>query len=609
MPDPSPVSAADLQAARQNILRLLEEMRQLAKRDAPPDVFWSEFLQRLISAVGAQGGAVWSCDDQSVQAECRIGAPAAAFESSSPAGAAHRAFLESALDHHEAQVAAPNSVVGGVGNATPYLLVLAPVLIFGRPVALVELFLDANRPAAAHDGFRRFAAEACETAAVWQMARTLQRLQRHPDLWPQLEEFNARVHRSLDLEQTAFAAVNEARRVLDCDRVSLAVFRNRRWTIAAISGVDVVESLAEPVVLLLRLTKAAVASGEPFWYAGSSEELPPELLEPTLACIGVTEARTVAILPLRRPAPIANSEQSLEQSSPAARRDIIGALILEQISDRVTAAELRDRLEPICRHVELALANALEHDSIFLLPVWRALGQLRAVSWARTFPKLGAALLIAAAIVSALMFVPAKFTVTAAGRLRPTTQQSLFAPEAGAVSQLLVRSGQDVKSGDPLLEFQRANCSTEMLPSPMSGRVLIHGDAETWLGRPVAPREELLVIFDPSAWQADVLIPEHDLRHVLQARSAEDAKLPVRLSPVTQPERVWNGTLDSISRQIESVPDEGRGVRAIVPLSEPLDDALVGQEINSRIDCGRCSLGYLWFHDAIDYVRFQMFSW
>jgi hypothetical protein len=65
----------------------------------------------------------------------------------------------------------------------------------------------------------------------------------------------------------------------------------------------------------------------------------------------------------------------------------MGALVVEQLSSSRVLDAMVERSHTVAQHGASALANALDHESLFLLPVWRALGRARWVVRARTLPK------------------------------------------------------------------------------------------------------------------------------------------------------------------------------------------------------------------------------
>ncbi len=88
----------------------------------------------------------------------------------------------------------------------------------------------------------------------------------------------------------------------------------------------------------------------------------------------------------------------------------MGALIVEQIEDNRVAPAMAQRIEVVCRHSSVALANAMEHQSLFLMPLWRAIGKSRFIVQARTLPK---TIMIAVAVVAVIVAL-----FLCAGRLR-----------------------------------------------------------------------------------------------------------------------------------------------------------------------------------------------
>ncbi len=69
---------------------------------------------------------------------------------------------------------------------------------------------------------------------------------------------------------TAYTIANEGRRLIDCDRVSVAIKQGRKCFIEAVSGQDLFDKRSNTVTLLGELATAVVATGEPVWYTGDT---------------------------------------------------------------------------------------------------------------------------------------------------------------------------------------------------------------------------------------------------------------------------------------------------------------------------------------------------
>ena len=50
-------------------------------------------------------------------------------------------------------------------------------------------------------------------------------------MWNRREEFIGIIHQSLDTQEVAYAIANEGRRLLECDRVSVAIGHDRQYQV------------------------------------------------------------------------------------------------------------------------------------------------------------------------------------------------------------------------------------------------------------------------------------------------------------------------------------------------------------------------------------------
>ena len=318
---------------------------------------------------------------------------------------------------------------------------------------LVEIFQRSDTGAGTQQGYLRFLGQMCELAGDFLKSHQLRHFSHRQTLWTQLEEFTRTVHASLDPRDTAYTIANEGRRLIECDRVSVAIRKGKKCKIEAISGQDLFDKRSNTVRLLGKLATAVVATGEAVWYTGETRDLAPQVEDAVQEYVDEAHSKTVAVLPLGRPAPPEEDDRSKrEEPEPP-----IGALIVEQIEDSRVSASLVQRSGVVCQHSSTALANALEHQNLFLMPVWRALGKTRWVVQGRTLPK---TLSIAGAVLVLLLVLvlwPAQFSLEAKGTLEPVDRQNIFAGIDGVVEDLEVAHGDTVAKNQLLARLRNTD--------------------------------------------------------------------------------------------------------------------------------------------------------
>src|SRR6476659_9389544 len=89
-------------------------------------------------------------------------------------------------------------------------------------------------------------------------------------LWNQLEGFTHQIHGSLDLKETAYAVANDGKRLVGCDRLSVAMKIGGRMTVEAVSGQEIVEHRANLIREMTKLCKVVAQTGEDLVYTGST---------------------------------------------------------------------------------------------------------------------------------------------------------------------------------------------------------------------------------------------------------------------------------------------------------------------------------------------------
>jgi len=274
------------------------------------------------------------------------------------------------------------------------------------------------------------------------------------------------VHESLDLRETAYAVANEGRRLIGCDRVSVAIMRGRKCLVDAVSGQDAIEDRSNIVNLLSQVATRVVATGEPLWYEGSTEDLPPQIEKAIDAYVDESYSKMIAVLPLRRPK--TPDQAARDASEGTVERDnhhtgeVIGALIVEQIESKLPRAVMIPRVDLVYEHSSRAIANSMEHTNLFLMPVWRALGRLSWIVRARTLPKTLAVAGLILLILAILIFGKRDFYLKAKGSLQPVEVAEVFVGQPGAVIERLVEDQQMVEKDQLLVRLRNTDLDVQL---------------------------------------------------------------------------------------------------------------------------------------------------
>jgi hypothetical protein len=142
------------------------------------------------------------------------------------------------------------------------------------------------------------------------------------------------------------------------------------------------------------------------------------------------------------------------------RKRPFGVFIVEQIEDNQLTEQTRKRIDIVAEHAGSALGNALEHHSIFLLPLWKLLGKSKKLVSNEMLPKTITVTVLMTALIAALLFLPWKFQMHCTGMLQPVFRQRIYAPLDAEIKHLFVDHNTPVVGptedyrGTPLVELR-----------------------------------------------------------------------------------------------------------------------------------------------------------
>lgn len=452
----NPPGPETLPATDSKVTRLVAEIADLAASPVPEAVFLSELLKRAVEALAAQAGAVWMFDEKRrivLQSEVRLHStgfvdnPGLRTEFEKPFG---EILQEGGVLAHEAQSATLQggvrkcaALLGGLHNQTE---VCGLVQIFEAPD-----MSESDRPAR----LRLLEQIVSQAARFWRERDAHKTPKAGEGAAPAADQWTLALYECLDSGEVAMIAANECRRLLAVDRVTVAERYGPRVKIQAVSGQPSVNARSNVVKLLVELTEEVLATGEKLTFTGDTTSLPPQFEKLLADYLHESRSRAVVVLPLSGPKPREQQTGAAEFEGQAPEKPpVLGALIVEQISEAPLPADLSDRLDRLGPHVGLALRNAQECEKILLLPLWRWLGTLKSRLRGRRLAQIGAGFAAVLLVIIALIFAKWEYRVTGKGRLMPIARRGIFAPWDAEVLALSVKSGQVVRQGDLLVRLK-----------------------------------------------------------------------------------------------------------------------------------------------------------
>lgn len=636
--EPPPVDPEVVQQTRQEIRTLIEEIARLAESSIPLAEFCSGLLSRVVSALAAEGAALWRPTSEGGWALAhRVNDTLERCDSS--ALQRHALLLRHVARSQQAVAAPPKTGVDDdlqAGNPTSQLLLIVPVLIDDETAALIEIFQRPDVGPAPQRGYLRFLLQMAALAAGYLRNQRLRELAEREALWRKLERLLLEVHRSLDLEATAHALANETRNIVECDRVSVGMVVGSAVRLLAVSGLETIDRRANQVRLLEELASANLKTGDCFWHSGDEQDLAPQIAEPLQRYVDESHTRAIGLIPLLPPA--VADEGTPQAASPLA------VLMVESLTNASWSDVQVRRTEAIVQHAAPAMMHALQYDRIFLRTLWERLGHWRTAL--RTKPKwlwatVGGAVAAALLLLTAL---PVSFDIAARGQLQPSQRWEVFAPAAGTITEVRVHHGERVEAGQLLVQLANADLDVQLtelmgrrrvaneqleaaqralLESGRAGKPQLSpgeenrlssevlqlrqslssigreielvrakqeslavkaehaGEVVTWqvdsqlLRRPVQAGQALLTVANPAgSWEVELSIPERRLVHLDRAQRSAPQPLLITFMLSSQPGQEYRGRLVELKRTVESREGEGNVLLARVALEPGQDPPL-----------------------------------
>ncbi|MBS0210304.1 MAG: efflux RND transporter periplasmic adaptor subunit [Planctomycetes bacterium] len=448
-----------VEQAQQQLIALLDEVARLAEQEIDATRFFTLFTERAATTLGALAAGVWLADGRGAarlvaQFE-RPGADVAALFST----AENERLIQQQLAAPHPQMIGPGGGLPGttLKNNTHHLLMLVPIRVQERVAGVLEIYQRFHPDAQTQAGYLACARRFCEFAAVFLLAARVRALEAKLALWNQWADLHQSIHGSLRSQKVSAAIANEGRLLLDCDRVSVAIQRRGKLRIAAVSGKQSIDHRSPVMEHLTELATAVISQKEAYWYTGFSEHTPPQIEAPLNEYLDESHAKIVGVLPLALP----GKQESDEE------RSLIGALLVECLSSR-PIEQLQETARMAQSEAELALANALRHEGLFLFPLWNKITQSKLLVSAKNWPRTKLVAACVGLAILALTVIPWRFEIHANGTLQPKRRHDVFATADGTVDRVLVKHGQQVEQGQLLAALR--NTDLEVAITDLNGQ-------------------------------------------------------------------------------------------------------------------------------------------
>jgi hypothetical protein len=476
MSQDTPLTDATSESAHEETWRqiedVLDQISQRSRSTATSEQFFTELLDGSIRTLAAVGGAIWLRQPEGLRLEYQVNLDATGC---SPGGGDEAERAEQWQQHlqlmervaagtepravapHSGSTPAANGAAAGDANPTEFLLCCVPVNVGDESRGLIEIVQRPDVSPAACEGFLQFLGTVAVLASDFLRNSDLRTLQNEASLWNQFGKFSERIHKGLDIRAVASAVANEARLLIGCDRVTVAVRRGSRLRIEAVSGVDSIDQRADTIRAGEALIKSVSKVREPVWHEDSATEadrkstLPPQIEKPLNRYLDDSSARVVGVLPL----------------VVEAGKEACGAIIVERF-EGTDAEQLKRRAGVVARHSADAVANSLQHSNLPLLWLLRLVSRMAWYLRLRQLPKTTVVLGVLAGIGFALAVVPADFVIGGRGELQPLHRRGIYASTEGVVSalseKLRAASGEpiSVDEQETLLELRSSNLEFEI---------------------------------------------------------------------------------------------------------------------------------------------------
>jgi hypothetical protein len=417
-----------------------EEVARLSGTDLPPTNYFQEFLEKVLNGIESPAGAIWLRNVQGfLQLQCQVNIDGVGLDKHKNGRQSHNELLRQAFQTAKPILLEPfgsTGILEGIpaGNPTDFVVLLAPILVDEKTAfGLLEVWQDPRWDAKMKRVHLNYIVQMAGYASTYLRNQQGRQAINQEQLWNQLESFSCQIHSSLDITTVSYQVANEGRRLIGCDRLSVATREGKSGKIEAVSGADVVEKRATQIKLMRKLAEAVFKWDEKLVYRGVKDDgLPPDVYEALDLYLNESAAKLLIVQPLRDPR---EKDPDTKEYRPGKARS---ALIMECYEPPAQPEPLFARLDVISRHAASALYNSTEMKKIPLGLLWRPILKLQEGLGGRTKFLTYLITSIVVAVVLALWLIPWELKMDAKGAALPKARITMYPSRPGIVEDVVV---------------------------------------------------------------------------------------------------------------------------------------------------------------------------
>lgn len=427
------------------LLRLLHGISQDFNSSLDFDELLPKVFNTVLSAVGAQGGSIWIAEGDVLRCRLALGAASQRLVGSEvPIGAGfvgdvarrqRSTIVTDAMQdpRFEARVDRSSTMVTTTVMA-------APMVVKGETVGSIQVTNKVTGDRIFDERDREVLEGLAASAAIaLRNAQLLQSEKRARNL-ALLLEISREITSTLDLDRVLHSVVNLATRALPFDRGAIGLYDAGRLDIRAIAGEEEVAPKAEPTRRLAARGTWALERGESFYLTDRARPISDGERAFVSAFGGDLAADDVGsglYLPLI-------DEQGR-----------LGVLVFEAAAAQFATETHRELAGVLANQTTVALRNAELYQQVPLAEMLGAIGRTRRSLLALPRRRRQAAVLGAVVLLAAITLIRWPLRVVAVDPVFRAGAHTPVRPLVeGSVERVLVREGEAVTRGDPLLELR-----------------------------------------------------------------------------------------------------------------------------------------------------------